>query len=87
MTHFSGSTLPLPQPINLGSIKRLPLIPISHLFDYENPAWVKLISEGAEQSKKMELALYDMLNSGFSSNDANDTLFDVDVTVEALLMS
>jgi hypothetical protein len=35
----------------------------------------------------MELALYDMLNGGFSSNNADDTLFDVDATVEALLMS
>jgi hypothetical protein len=87
MAHSSGSTLPLPQPSNLGSIKRLPLIPISDLFDYENPTWVKLISEGAEQSKKMELALYNMLKVGFSSNNADDTLFDVDATVEALLMS
>lgn len=88
--HFSGSvpsTLPASQPSNPGLIKRLPLIPISDLFNYENSAWVNLTSKGTEQSTKTELALYDLLNGCWSSNDGDDDLFEVDATMEELLMS
>jgi hypothetical protein len=47
------------------------------------PHGLNSFSDGAEQSKRTELALYDLLNGGFSFNSADDTLFDADPIVEA----
>jgi hypothetical protein len=83
-TSTTPQTLSGPEP---DFINILPLIPISQLFNYDNSAWVKLISEGAERSATVELALYDLLNSGWSSQACDDALFKVDATTEQLLMS